>query len=258
MDDKKFNLLEEPWVCVMQENGEVKELSLIDALIHAHQYRRLSGELPTQDVAVLRLLLAVLQTVVYRYDADGNEDELVETEDAYERWEEIWNEGKLPEKPIREYLAKWKERFYLYDSNRPFYQVPKAAIGTECKAANIVNHLTEDLKKAAGDCSGEKTQYGKEEYFYQIDIPFRRWLKELDPIGESDSEYYENIRNDWRVQAYRIAEKLGMNYVEQAGDKAFVGREIQEKKDGVERKVYYSSSSAFNIFKVSLKKCFEQ
>ena len=33
------------------------------------------------------------------------------------------------------------------------------------KAANIVNHLTEDLKKAAGDCSGEKTQYGKEEYF---------------------------------------------------------------------------------------------
>ena len=115
MDDKKFNLLEEPWVCVMQENGEVKELSLIDALIHAHQYRGLSGELPTQDVAVLRLLLAVLQTVVYRYDADGNEDELVETEDAYERWEEIWNEGKLPEKPIREYLAKWKERFYLYD-----------------------------------------------------------------------------------------------------------------------------------------------
>ena len=67
MDDKKFNLLEEPWVCVMQENGEVKELSLIDALIHAHQYRGLSGELPTQDVAVLRLLLAVLQTVVYRY-----------------------------------------------------------------------------------------------------------------------------------------------------------------------------------------------
>ena len=56
---------------------------------------------------------------------------------------------------------------------------------------------------------------------------------------------------------YTIAEKLGMNYVEQAGDKAFVGREIQEKKDGVERKVYYSSSSAFNIFKWSLKKCFE-
>ena len=74
-----------------------------------------------------------------------------------------------------------------------------------------MNHLIEDLKKAAGDCSGEKTQYGKEEYFYQIDIPFRSWLKELDPIGESDSDYYENIRSDWRIQAYRIAEKLGMN-----------------------------------------------
>ena len=77
----------------MKENGEVKELSLMDVLLHAHQYRRLAGELPTQDVAVLRLLLAVLQTVVYRYDTDGNEDELVETEDAYERWKEIWNEG---------------------------------------------------------------------------------------------------------------------------------------------------------------------
>lgn len=120
MDDKKFNLLEEPWVCVMQENGEVKELSLIDALIHAHQYRRLSGELPTQDVAVLRLLLAVLQTVVYRYDADGNEDELVETEDAYERWEEIWNEGKLPEKPIREYLASGRNAFIYTIVTDPF------------------------------------------------------------------------------------------------------------------------------------------
>ena len=78
MDDKKFNLLDEPWICVMKENGEVKELSLMDVLLHAHQYRRLAGELPTQDVAVLRLLLAVLQTVVYRYDTDGNEDELVE------------------------------------------------------------------------------------------------------------------------------------------------------------------------------------
>lgn len=536
MDDKKFNLLDEPWICVMKENGEVKELSLMDVMLHAHQYRRLAGELPTQDVAVLRLLLAVLQTVVYRYDTAGNEDELEETEDAYERWEEIWNEEKLPEKSIEEYLTKWKERFYLYDSDRPFYQVPKAVNGTEytaaklngeisessnklrlfsnragkekdflsdseaarwllylngyddasakakqdgllspgtgwlgklgliyadgnnlfetlmlnlvlvnisdkecwdspkpvweaetvksaerteiavpsnqaelltlqsrrillkkeekgvsgyyvlggdffpqkaaymeqmtvwkryepkgnavpydlprrhsaekqmwrdfsnlvmsdqenrtpgvlewvawlkdkkmidkkkiicfktasvqydgnnsavedvfgdylefhtdlltangkilvriireeiekCeKAANIVKHLIEDLKKAAGDCSGEKIQYGKEEYFYQIDIPFRSWLKELDPIGESDSDYYENVRSEWRVQAYQIAEKLGINYVEQAGDKAFVGREIQEKKDGVERKVYYSSSSAFSIFKWSLKKCFE-
>jgi len=112
VDDKKYNLLDEPWICVMKENGEVKELSLMDVLLHAHQYRRLAGELPTQDVAVLRLLLAVLQTVVYRYDTDGNEDELVETEDAYERWKEIWNEGKLPEKPIREYLTKWKVFIY--------------------------------------------------------------------------------------------------------------------------------------------------
>lgn len=183
MDDKKFNLLEEPWVCVMQENGEVKELSLIDALIHAHQYRGLSGELPTQDVAVLRLLLAVLQTVVYRYDADGNEDELVETEDAYERWEEIWNEGKLPEKPIREYLAKWKERFYLYDSNRPFYQVPKAAIGTECKAAKLNGEISESSNKLRLFSN----RAGKEKKFLS-DSEAARWLLYLNGYDDTSAK----------------------------------------------------------------------
>lgn len=33
------------------------------------------------------------------------------------------------------------------------------------KAANIVNHLTEDLKKAAGDCSGEKLNMEKKSTF---------------------------------------------------------------------------------------------
>lgn len=167
----------------MQENGEVKELSLIDALIHAHQYRRLSGELPTQDVAVLRLLLAVLQTVVYRYDADGNEDELVETEDAYERWEEIWNEGKLPEKPIREYLAKWKECFYLYDSNRPFYQVPKAAIGTECKAAKLNGEISESSNKLRLFSN----RAGKEKKFLS-DSEAARWLLYLNGYDDTSAK----------------------------------------------------------------------
>ena len=50
----------------------LKEVSLTDALLHAHEYAGLAGELPTQDVAVLRLLLAVLQTVFYRVDPEGN------------------------------------------------------------------------------------------------------------------------------------------------------------------------------------------
>ena len=63
----EFNLCEEPWILVMGQDCSVRELSLPEVLIHAHEYVRLSGEMPAQDVAVLRLLLAVL----HRIYADG-------------------------------------------------------------------------------------------------------------------------------------------------------------------------------------------
>ena len=58
----EFNLLEEPWIRVRTPDCTLQEVSLTDALLHAHEYAALAGELSTQDVAVLRLLLAVLQT----------------------------------------------------------------------------------------------------------------------------------------------------------------------------------------------------
>ena len=74
MEKIEFNLLEEPWIRVMTEDCTVRECSLTEVLVHSHQYRRLAGELPTQDVAVLRLLLAVLRTVFYRMDPQGAEN----------------------------------------------------------------------------------------------------------------------------------------------------------------------------------------
>ena len=58
---KEFNLLYEPWIRVMRPDASVEEVTLPDALIHAHEYLSLAGEMPTQDVAMLRLLLAVLR-----------------------------------------------------------------------------------------------------------------------------------------------------------------------------------------------------
>ena len=63
MADKEFNLLDENWVRVITPECEIKEVSLTDAIVHSHEYSGLCGELPTQDVAVMRLLLAVLHTV---------------------------------------------------------------------------------------------------------------------------------------------------------------------------------------------------
>ena len=62
MKEIEFNLLTEPWVRVRRPDNTVQEVSLTDALLHAQDYVDLAGEMPTQDAAVLRLLLAVLFT----------------------------------------------------------------------------------------------------------------------------------------------------------------------------------------------------
>ena len=68
METMEFNLLQERWVRVRTQDCTVQEVSLTDALLHAHAYVDLAGEMPTQDAAMLRLLLAVLHTVFSRVD----------------------------------------------------------------------------------------------------------------------------------------------------------------------------------------------
>ena len=36
--EKEFNLLDEPWIRVMLPDCEVQEVSLTEALLHAHEY----------------------------------------------------------------------------------------------------------------------------------------------------------------------------------------------------------------------------
>lgn len=107
----------------MDDNCQIKEVSLTDALLNAHKYKALKGEMPTQDIVILRLMLAIVHTVFSRVDADGNEAELEEEDDAVDRWESLWNNRKIPEKPVREYLEKWHERFWLFHPERPFGQM---------------------------------------------------------------------------------------------------------------------------------------
>ena len=93
MKQIEYNLLEERWVRVRGQDYTVQEVSLPDALLHAHEYRDLAGELPTQDAAMLRLLLAVLHTVFSRVDGNGIPAPFEETDDALIRWEELYRLG---------------------------------------------------------------------------------------------------------------------------------------------------------------------
>ena len=147
METMEFNLLQEPWVRVRTQDCTVQEVSLTDALLHAHAYVDLAGEMPTQDAAMLRLLLAVLHTVFSRVDGNGVPAPFEETEDALLRWSELWQLGRFPEQPIRDYLDKWQDRFWLFHPERPFWQVPEAKIGTEYTASKLNGELSESSNK---------------------------------------------------------------------------------------------------------------
>ncbi len=147
METAEFNLLREQWIRVMRPDCQVEQLSLPDVLVRAREYRALAGELPTQDVAVLRLLLAVLHTVFSRVDEDGRAAPLETAGDARERWRSLWALKQFPERPIRDYLARWEDRFWLFHPEKPFYQVLAAEKGTEYGAAKLNGEMSESTHK---------------------------------------------------------------------------------------------------------------
>lgn len=141
----EFCLLNEPWIVVITKSGELKEVSLTDALLNAHEYRELRGEMPTQDIAILRLLEAVLHSVFYYVDQEGNESLL---DNAIERWVALWELGHFPKKPIRGYLEKWKDRFYLFHDKYPFYQVPEMPVTNDEKKGYGASKLNGELSES--------------------------------------------------------------------------------------------------------------
>ncbi len=155
MNEKDFCLLKEPWILLMRSDGCRDKLSLIEALRHANEYTRLAGESPLQDVAVLRLMLAVLHVVLARYDACGeyfplNEDEAesdIELQDVIERWREVWQLKAFPMEPIESYLSQYEERFYLFHPTTPFFQVAEMTKATCYTAAKLNGELSESNNK---------------------------------------------------------------------------------------------------------------
>lgn len=134
-----YNLLDEKWIPIIAGNDKQEEVSLLQVFAHAQEYRRLAGDMETQNFALLRFLLAIIQTVFSRYDSEGNpivevddvmrqteavdEDDLDDYEDEKEdTWDKLWEAKRFPG-IVTQYLEKWRGHFYLYDDKFPFYQI---------------------------------------------------------------------------------------------------------------------------------------
>lgn len=113
-----FNLCDQPWIQVRDRGGTTREVSIIDAFHQAPDIEAIGGELPTQAVAVLRLLLAILLRAT-RADAA----------DPVETWHRWWADG-LPLEQVDAYLVSWTDRFDLRGTETPFMQVADLATAT--------------------------------------------------------------------------------------------------------------------------------
>ncbi|RBQ21168.1 type I-E CRISPR-associated protein Cse1/CasA [Spongiactinospora rosea] len=103
-----FDLADSAWLPVLREDGTGDEVSLREVFGQAAGLRRLVGEVPTQEFALLRLLLAILHDAI-----DGPAD--------VEEWQELWDNG-LPTARIDNYLDDNRDRFDLLHQSRPFLQ----------------------------------------------------------------------------------------------------------------------------------------
>ena len=222
VNDTEFNLIDEPWIRVIDKSCNVIEVSLKDAILNAHEYRALGGELPTQDVAVMRLILAVLHTVISRYDEYGDENALEDDEDeALERWKAWWDNGKSPEKAVSDYLGKWHERFWLFHPERPFFQVAGLKSGTDYDSSKLNGEISESSNKvrlfssysgndksvlsysqaarwllylnAYDDVSAKPTKEGKAKAGGSLPSPGVGWLGKLGLIYLIGNNFFETL-----------------------------------------------------------------
>ena len=206
MEEKEFNLFHEPWIRVLTGQGAIRELSVCDVLLHAHEYQCLAGELVTQDVAVMRLLLAILQTIVYRYDDEGEENMLEDDREAFRRWKFIWDRGYFDQEILLSYLSEWEDRFWLFHPTRPFYQVPEAENGTECSAAKLNGMISESNNKIR--LFSERCGIQKEQLTFS---EAARWLLYVNGFDDTSAKPKEKGRPSVGVGWLG---KLGLIYAE--------------------------------------------
>lgn len=144
MADKRFNLTTDPWIKVLDKTtNRERTVSLIELFKNAQNYSQLSGEMRSQDLAILRFLLAILTTVYSRYDANGHgydwldvnpdtmqaemNDDLEDSEInvyLYETWDHLYRSNHFTN-IVTQYLKRYADKFNMF-GDQPFYQVTES------------------------------------------------------------------------------------------------------------------------------------
>ncbi|MEU2132388.1 type I-E CRISPR-associated protein Cse1/CasA [Streptomyces sp. NPDC018352] len=124
-----FDLTTQPWIPVLRQNGTQDELSLREVFEQAGTLRRLVGDLPTQEFALVRLLLALVHDAL-----EGPRDS--------DHWADLWEDEDCFA-PLADYLDEHRNRFDLLDARTPFFQV--AGLHTAKNEIFPLNRIVADV-----------------------------------------------------------------------------------------------------------------
>ncbi|MFI9462427.1 type I-E CRISPR-associated protein Cse1/CasA [Streptomyces xiamenensis] len=125
-----FDLVSRPWVPVQRLDGTPGELSLSQVFAQAHELRRVTGDLPTQEFALLRLLLAIAHDAL-----EGPHD--------LEEWGRLWADERGCFSAVGPYLDRHRGRFDLLHPRTPFFQA--AALRTARDEVFSLNRIVADV-----------------------------------------------------------------------------------------------------------------
>ncbi|WP_234351356.1 type I-E CRISPR-associated protein Cse1/CasA [Streptomyces sp. XY413] len=124
-----FDLVSRPWLPVQLRDGTTTEVSLKEVFARAGEVRRLVGDLPSQEFALLRLLLAILHDAV-----EGPED--------LDAWQDL-HESPESFAGVPGYLDRHRDRFDLLHPTQPFFQV--AGLRTQKDEIASLNRIVADV-----------------------------------------------------------------------------------------------------------------
>ncbi len=111
MTQFSFNLIDEPWLPSVREDGETAVYNLRHILNHAHHIQALVGDSPLETAVLHRLLITILHAAL-------------QGPRHYDQWDDWWRSPTFDLAKVNAYLDKWHHRFDLFAEERPFYQYP--------------------------------------------------------------------------------------------------------------------------------------
>lgn len=147
MEDPRFNLVDDPWIIVHDRDGAPHTVGIRQLFDGSVGASAIVGDSPTQDYAVLRVLLAIFWRAHHEQLAPQLGTRRARDEFKWKKWfsemrRKLTSEGR--DEAVLDYLDRYESRFNLFDAERPFMQV--AGLETEKKTRLAVSRIVPEAE----------------------------------------------------------------------------------------------------------------